>query len=215
VRRVVVAIVLGMLAFGVAAMPAGATATEEQVGKLPVSGLPLTREELAEALGTSTSQLVVALSEAPDADLAELAAKFDGLPAFMAALPEAKRIALENQANPPTTEPPPTTTTHEETPPAKTTTPEPTPTATATTPATTTPVNAPAATVTTTHATTPRFRVLARRTQGKFTIWTIYAPSAGKLLVHRRVIRRVHHAGILTVRVKRGTTVVWRSDRRP
>ena len=149
-RRVVVAIVLGMLAFGVAAMPAGATATEEQVGKLPVSGLPLTREELAEALGTSTSQLVVAWSEAPDADLAELAAMFDGLPAFMAALPEAKRTALENQANPPTIEPPPTTTTHEETPPAKTTTPEPTPTATATTPATTTPVNAPAATVTTT-----------------------------------------------------------------
>jgi hypothetical protein len=40
-------------------------------------------------------------------------------------------------------------------------------------------------------------------------------PSAGKLLVHGHVIRRVHRAGIVTVRVKRGGKVVWRAAPNP
>lgn len=210
VRRIVVAIVLGMLAFGSAVMPAAA-ATEEQVGKLPVSGLPLTRQEFAEALGTSLWQFVGAVSEAPDADLAELAAEFDGLSAFVAALPESKRTALETLANPPVTEPPPTTT-HEGTPPAATT-PEPTHTPTTTLPTGATAVAGALVGVVSAHATAPRYRVLARRAQGKFVVWTVYAPSAGELLVHGAVIRRIRHAGHVVVRVRRDAKMVWRPAR--
>jgi hypothetical protein len=270
-RRLLIVTVTTLLAFGVTAMPAGASAStiedsrSAELAYYGVTAVGLLESPNPEAIlaadidaaaltGSPTTGVYTATTANGVAAMAgiELSALVSALNTTIAAMPGSAVAWTAPLANgdelaifdpgfweggqtivgwfvpAPKQEPPPepehheppaepkTPTTHEETPPAKTTTtPEPTPTTTATTPAATTPVNSPAATVTTTHATTPRFRVLARRAQGKFILWTVYAPSAGELLVHHHVIRHVHHAGIVTVRVKRGTTVVWRSDRHP
>ena len=237
-RRVVVAITWGMLTFGVAAMPAGASATSfvfhethYALGAVPLADV--SGEALVELLASQPalsafrkSALAFAFRTALERDV------YTGGPestlGHLDRLTEAELVALveltDEKPSPPKQEPTPepheppaepiTPTTHEETPRARTTTtPEPTPTPTPTTPTTATPVNTPSAAVIPTHATTPRFRVLSRRARGRFTFWTVYAPSAGELLVHRHVIRRIRHAGIVTVRVRRGATVVWRRAR--